>query len=619
MKDEPSLLQRASGPAIVAVVGVAAVAWGWGRRPDVLVDFGRELYVPWRLAAGEVLYSDIAYFNGPLSPYWNAIWFRAFGASLQTLSVVNAVLLALLVALLYRLLRCVASRLAATVACLLMITTFATSQLDTLANYNFLTPYSHEATHGLLLALLGFAFLFVVRGRTLSAAGSGFCFGLVFLTKPEIFVAALGLPLALLATSLADREPTSAPRRELGGFALAALIPPAVAFALLWSSMPAEAALGGVLGAWRWVFRSELISLPLYRWSMGTLDPGVSLALMGKALAQYALLFLPAAAVAWAVRGPARLALAIAIAVFVLYSVYLRGYAPNVFPDAIRPLPVFLAVMAGIAANRLRIDWRRGEDPRPGIMRLSLLVFAFLLLGKVLLKVTFRHYNFALAMPGTMALVVLLVDTLPRQLSRVGGSGVVFRGAALAGLLACAIGLGRVTATLQAQHTVRIGEAGDSFLADGAAAPVIETLLADLAERLGPGDTLAVLPEGVMLNYLLRRTSSTPYINFMPPEIIMFDEEKILESFRRQPPDFIVFVHKETTEYGLPFFGRDYGRDLYAWVWDHYQPVRLIGDRPLQPGSKFGVQVMELTSRGTDFARAAASRRSGTRRSPPEP
>ena len=54
-----------------------ALTWrGWA---DPLVDFGRELYVPWRLAEGERLYLDIAWFNGPLSQYWNALWFRIFG------------------------------------------------------------------------------------------------------------------------------------------------------------------------------------------------------------------------------------------------------------------------------------------------------------------------------------------------------------------------------------------------------------------------------------------------------------------------------------------------------------------------------------------------------------
>ena len=37
----------------------------------LMIDFGRELYVPWQLNEGKALYRDIAYFHGPFSPYLN--------------------------------------------------------------------------------------------------------------------------------------------------------------------------------------------------------------------------------------------------------------------------------------------------------------------------------------------------------------------------------------------------------------------------------------------------------------------------------------------------------------------------------------------------------------------
>ena len=58
------------------------LAWTWGRWPDVLVDFSRELYVPWRMTEGQVLYRDVAYFAGPFSPSLDALWFRLFGVGI---------------------------------------------------------------------------------------------------------------------------------------------------------------------------------------------------------------------------------------------------------------------------------------------------------------------------------------------------------------------------------------------------------------------------------------------------------------------------------------------------------------------------------------------------------
>ena len=76
--------------------------WTWQTWADVLVDFGREVYVPWQLTEGKVLYRDIAYFNGPLSPYLNSIWFRLFGTSILTLAICNLAILAALVCLCVR-------------------------------------------------------------------------------------------------------------------------------------------------------------------------------------------------------------------------------------------------------------------------------------------------------------------------------------------------------------------------------------------------------------------------------------------------------------------------------------------------------------------------------------
>src|SRR5258705_2739607 len=101
------------GPAVVAVTGIVMLAWSWGTWPDVMVDFGRELYVAWRLANGQRLYADLAYFNGPLSPYVNGLWFRLFGASLRTLVAANIVVLALVTTRFYRIIHDIARRLVA--------------------------------------------------------------------------------------------------------------------------------------------------------------------------------------------------------------------------------------------------------------------------------------------------------------------------------------------------------------------------------------------------------------------------------------------------------------------------------------------------------------------------
>jgi len=110
-------------------------------------------------------------------------------------------------------------------------------------------------------------------------------------------------------------------------------------------------------------------------------------------------------------------------------------------------------------------------------------------------------------------------------------------------------------------------------------------------ERLAP-ETLAVFPEGVMINWLTRVPNPTPYVNFMPPELILFGEDAWLAAFRANPPDVVLIVHKDTSEYGAQFFGRDYARELAAWIGQTYQPQKLLGDEPLLPDSRWGIRVL---------------------------
>src|SRR5208282_2521695 len=108
-----------------------------------------------------------------------------------------------------------------------------------------------------------------------------------------------------------------------------------------------------------------------------------------------------------------------------------------------------------------------------------------------------------------------------------------------------------------------------------------------------PADTLAVLPEGVMLNYLTRRDNPTPYVVFAF-EVWAFGEQTMLAAYQRNPPDYIVLIQRDSSEYGVQYFGlqKGYGFDVMQWVRQNYEPVELIGSEPLQ-SSAFGIKILK--------------------------
>jgi hypothetical protein len=591
------------GPPLVAIAFAALARWTWGAWPDVLIDFGRELYAPWRLSEGARLYRDVAWFNGPLSAQWNALLFEVFGASFATLAWANLALLGAFTALCFGLLRSLASPLAATAGCLCLLAVCGFAHAVGAGNYDFVAPYSHEIVHGLMLGVASLACLRAWDGRRRLGwvVLSGLALGLCFLTKAEVFLAALLGDATALALYLTSEPKARAQRgRIAAAFSAAALAAPVVALALLARSLPFGEALRGALGSWPWVFAGGAEELAFYRQGMGLDAPLDRLGEIAAWSARWLLVLGPAAGLAWKLRRGSPAAGIAAFAMLALSAgatwwalderAALDGspFASWPLTRAARPFPLFvLAIGACLAWRQVRSSAAR----RTGRVELALCVFALALLGKMLLNTRLIHYGFALALPALLLVVIALVGWIPVALDARGRAGWVFRAAAL-GLIAAgtAAHLRRTEHFLERKQVI-VGQGRDAFRAD-VRGTLVNAALADLERRAAPGETLAVFPEGVMLNWLARRANPTPYVNFMPPELLLFGEPRIAAAFRASPPDWIALVHKDTSEYGYPLFGPDYGRELATWIQESYEPVVLHGQPPLQPNTIFGIQLL---------------------------
>src|SRR4051794_34778597 len=110
--------------AVHTLVFSLLLVWTWRRWPDPLIDFGRELYAPWQITRGHLLYRDLASLYGPLSPYVNALWFRLFGVSLMTLVWANVAIFAGTLTGIYHLVRITTDRVTATTATLTAMVLF---------------------------------------------------------------------------------------------------------------------------------------------------------------------------------------------------------------------------------------------------------------------------------------------------------------------------------------------------------------------------------------------------------------------------------------------------------------------------------------------------------------
>ncbi|HVS17632.1 MAG TPA: hypothetical protein VMT18_03445 [Planctomycetota bacterium] len=582
------------GLLVLAATFVALARWTWGGWPDPLVDFGRELYVPWRLSAGALLQRDIAWFSGPLSQHVNAFLFRIAGISLHTLVVANLLVLAALTLLWWQLLRGLAGTLAATFAGVVLLAVFGFAQLVGIGNYNFVTPYSHEVTHGMLLATGALACLrrFDERREVPALLGAGLLLGLCVLTKVEVALAALvavGLWLTLILRAPSAGGPT--PKRSMDYFGVALLAPLAWTLVQGALTLGAARALESTFGGWLHALGGGAGELAFYRAGMGLDAPAQRLGELAWR-GRWALLLAPFAALAWRLRRGTEVAHAsCAAAALVVGALLAWSFGSLQGTGPARPLPLFALAIAAGAWFALRRAADEAEARRARAL-FALAAFAFVLLGKMILNARVQHYGFALALPATLLTIATTVGVLPAALERRGRAGWVLRMAALvlfAGWTAAQL---RTTQSFLGRKVVTVGRGEDAFQSDIRGQYVNEALEA-FAALAQPGHTLAVLPEGVMLNYLAESVNPTPFVNFMPPELLLFGEERILAAFEATPPDWILLVHKDTSEYGYPLFGPDYGTQLATWIRSEYAVVRQFAQTPLTPGTVFGIQLLK--------------------------
>jgi hypothetical protein len=588
--------------AIILIATTFMAVSTWGTWPDAIYDFGSQLYYPWQMTAGKRLYVDIAYFNGPFSQYFNAAMFWIFGASLRTLVLVNLAILIGAIALIYRLITRLSDSMTATCAGVVFVMLFAFSQYVGIGNYNWICPYTHEVTHGVALSLAMVAAMDAMlrTNRHRWALISGGLLGLVFLTKAEVFVPAAGAAVVgLLMICIAPSPGTPGDGRGEGGFepdvVLKSSIHPhpnplpeyrergpdcmrrqifwfasacvgviAIAFAIIAITTNTGVAARAIEGSWPWVFDRRIAQLQFYRQGLGIDDLTGNLwkmAVIGGASVAVLATLVASGLFPKKRRGVVLIVLAgelIAMICFWRWAVQIA-----------RPWPGFLAVIAGVSLVKAR-QANRDERMR-WIVRAMLSVFAFGLLGKMLLNARVWQYGFALAMPAAVMLIDAVIGWMPVEMTRLGGDG---RRARLASLAVVVIATVCVFANQYHSGGVLVGKNGDQFLAISRGNEVNDAIAR--IEMLVPRDgTLAVMPQGLMLNYLTRRPNPIACVNLMPPEVLTMGEDHVVEQLNSHPPDLVVLSETDLADgsFVLTDGQCHYGAKIVAWIVSHYQRI----------------------------------------------
>jgi len=570
---------------LVGLVFVMAAALSWRRWSDILVDFGMQLYLPWRISEGDVLYRDVAYLTGgPLSQYFNALLFKIFGVSFRTLIFANLAITAAMLVLIYRRFLMAADQLTATMICLAIVLVFAFQHLFLVGNYNYVTPYCHEVFHGLVLSILAVSWLsdWVERGRIRFALVAGLTSGLVFLTKPDVFLALMICAAVAFMIVVCFQRRTGFAAKSAVAFLLAGMMPLLAFFVLFLRAEDWRASACSVVSAWSPLWHTSITRDPFYQWCMGWDMPFLHLEKMAvhfiiilAITTFYALVFRHGRGSRLRWLQPSWL-----VGLMLILPVLVLAAAWN-WIDCGRSLLLLTlsaCVLLGLTSKK--------TGSRPAVIfPLIWNVFALALMAKLGLFTRVWHYGFALAMPAFAGMVYLFVWLLPWLLEQ--KYRVNFHLYRLTACLVLVIGFGRLF-LISESHYLRkdeaVGDDGDTIMAyDLATDPfhgTVETALSWVEKNVPPDATVAVLPEGAIINYLSRRVNPTHQLAWVPPVMAVFGEASMNAAFEKDSPEYVVIIARSATEFGMGFFGYDprYGAALKHWIDNHYDRVYPVPD-----------------------------------------
>jgi hypothetical protein len=569
----------------ILLFAIAMLAITWAAWPSLVVDCGREMYVPAAMAQGKRLYRDVWYTYGPLAPTVNAELFRIFGTSLNTLYFVGLAIFVTSALVLHS----IALRLMPPVAALVCALSFLLPGFRS-SFFNEILPYSYSATLGALICLL--TLLFLIRylehraGPNLVWAGLFAALGI--LSKFEFFFPVSGG--IVVAFLLRDRRGQRF-SAELGQAIIALL--PGIALAM---------------GVYGWLLHQYGLDY-LVHTNWQTAPGSYFMQHYGPLwLRQTGLRFIPAetakllffdilALCAWIalavlfakkssrlvtaafILGIAFLAYASQTILISLDNPVFGGFSPGAQARAfanhiVFPQGMYLIVFAWLFF--LIVRGLRERHVPSGTLMVTIVMGLGLAL-RIMMELRAQDYAIYSSSILFIAFIALLWRFIDHFSSRPESArrsfSIVLYFAAYAVLFAA-----MMTDLYKDLPWPLIHTPMGDVRRNPQNITLVNEFLPVMQKAKSEGKRVLLLPEITGLYFISGMQSPSHYEVFVPG---VLEPGKYMEIFLRElgqnPPDLIILSNRRTSEYGAEYFGIDYDQEFMQWIDRRYHVTGEIG------------------------------------------
>ncbi|MFH1854165.1 MAG: glycosyltransferase family 39 protein [Candidatus Omnitrophota bacterium] len=568
----------------LSILGVFTylLKFSWLKWGNLVIDTGRELYVPLRILKGSVLYRDIWYDYGPFSPYFNSLLCAIFGLHMRSFIISGALTTVVTSFLLYKISRVFLNALLSLAPVLTFLFVFAFGQLYEAGIFNYILPYSYPAIHSMAFALgaLFFYYKALKKKKGLYVYLSGLLVSLTLLTRIEI-----GIMLVVSLLSGVILEQRSGPFKErywrLRAHCIYPLFSAILVYGLFAAAYTKIAGYGSAANYMEIFFKNLDTKAPFTGALMGITgfrDNMLNIAVSGIYYLAIIAMFFGAGLVTSVIRKKYTTKVSIIASVVLLTAAAAAVFFQQMyFPYYLqyKCVPIICVILFVVARN----SYLKGLEPERYLFLMVFSMFSCFTLARMFFNVWAGHYGFYLLVPGMVCYYIFFLNALPNAFRRkeaVNAYRLVF----VIFSLSFIISHFSVSSYAYKSRSMKITLARGAMRVRPAYHRYAE-MMDYLKDNTARSDSLVAFPEGVMLNFLSGIDNPLRFYTFLPIDFARHGFEKdVIEGLEKNKVRYVVILNRNTLEYGPARFGIDYARGLMQDILRHYMIKRQFGPLP---------------------------------------
>jgi hypothetical protein len=86
-----------------------------------------------------------------------------------------------------------------------------------------------------------------------------------------------------------------------------------------------------------------------------------------------------------------------------------------------------------------------------------------------------------------------------------------------------------------------------------------------------------ILPEFPMLYVMVGTDSPSRWYEMVPGMLDGADEKQLIADAESQHVEYVIITNRTTFEYGYPYFGIDWCKDIYSWINSNFEQSSEFG------------------------------------------